>query len=355
MDQNTALPELYDSIINDPSILETLEPTIKKIEISLKDDIKALDQFYETIIDGYFFIGRSSECFDFTKRWLSIHTDPSQHIRGSAVANHTMGALYQVFDHNLQKAEEYYKNAYDLTKNSTDLALRDMMIYNLGNIYQHHKGDYITAYPYYQEGAENAHKQNKAIREAFFIDHMAMSLHWQEKYEEALKLLQQSREIVANKERGDHTLYNKMLESLVFLELQQYFKALQEMLNVIDIKITNSDGFTHNDYLLCLSDIAREIPGELEKYREKLEPILEGSYSEAAIIEKAVIFAETNGRADIVGKSYLYKAKWLWKIGKIEEAEILLKTGYAIINKEYRGEIVQLYNDFINQNHIILL
>jgi len=354
MDQNTPLSELYDTIINDPSILETLGPTIINIEIRLKGDIKALDQFYETIVDGYFLIGRSVECIDFTKRWLSIHTDPSQHIRGFAVANHTMGALYQVFEHNLQKAEEFYKKAYDLTKNSTDLALRDMMIYNLGNINQHYKGNYIAAYSYYQEGAENAQKQKKVIREAFFVDHMAMSLHWQEKYEEALKLLQHSQEIVANEERGDHTLYNKMLETLVFLELHQYSKALQEMLSVIDIKITNSDGFTHNDYLLCLSDIAREMPGELEKYREKLEPILEGSYSEADIIDKAVSFAVTNGRADIVGKSYLYKAKWLWKNDQIKEAKNLLKKGYEIVNRDYRGEIVQLYNVFINQNQLVL-
>jgi len=354
MDQNTPLSELYDSIINDPSILKTLEPSILKIEIRLKGDTKTLDQFYETIVDGYFLIGRSAECFDFTKRWLSIHTDPTQHIRGFAVANHTMGALYQVFDHNLQKAEEYYKNAYNITKDTTDLALRDMMIYNMGNINQHYKGDFIASYPYYQEGAENAKKQKKSIREAFFVDHMAMSLHWQGKFEEALKLLQHSREIVVNEERGDHTLYNKMLESLVFLEVHQYPKVLQEMLSVIDIKITNSDGFTHNDYLLCLSDIAREIPGELEKYREKLKPILEGCYSEEKIIDKAVTFAETNGRADIVGKSYLYKAKWLWKSDKAEEAKKLLEKGYAIVNKEYRGEIVQLYNDFIGQNQIVL-
>jgi len=354
MDQNTPLSELYDSIINDPSILETLGPSIMKIEIRLKGDIKTLDQFYETIVDGYFLIGRSAECFDFTKRWLSIHIDPTQHIRGFAVANHTMGALYQVFDHNLQKAEEYYKNVYSITKDSTDLALRDMMIYNMGNINQHHKGDYLAAYPYYQEGGENAKKQKKVIREAFFVDHMAMSLHWQGKFEEALKLLQQSQEIVANNERGDHTLYNKMLESLVFLELRQYSKALQEILSVIDIKITNMDGCTHNDYLLCLSDIVREIPGELENYREKLEPILEGSYSEVNIIDKAVSFAETNGRADILGKSFLYKAKWLWKSDKTEEAKNLLEKGYAIVNKEYRGEIVKIYNDFIGQNQIVL-
>ncbi|MHA1703430.1 MAG: tetratricopeptide repeat protein [Promethearchaeota archaeon] len=354
MDENTPLSELYDTIINNPSILKTIGPTLIKIEIRLKGDIKALDQFYETIIDGYFLIGRSTECFDFTKRWLLIHTDPTQHIRGFAVANHTMGTLYQVFDHNLQKAEEYYKNAYNITKDSTDLGLRDMMIYNMGNINQHHKGDYLTAYPYYQEGAENAHQQNKHIRKAFFVDHMAMSLHWQGKFEEALKLLQQSREIVVNENRGDHTLYNKMLESLVYLELHNYPKALQEMLSVFDIKITNSDGFTHNDYLLCLSDIAREMPGELEKYQEKLEPILEGSYSEADIIDKAVAFAETNGRADIVGKSYLYKVKLLWKSDKTEEAKKLLEKGYAIINKNYRGEIVQLYNDFIYKKQIVL-
>ena len=97
-----------------------------------------------------------------------------------------------------------------------------------------------------------------------------------------------------------------MLEALVFLELHQYSKALQEMLSVIDIKITNSDGFTHNDYLLCLSDIAREIPGELEKYREKLEPILDGSYSEADIIDKAVIDVLKEGKIrteDIGGNS----------------------------------------------------
>ena len=183
---------------------------------------------------------------------------------------------------------------------------------------------------------------------------MAMSLHWRKKYDEALKFLHQSQEIVAKEERGDHLLYNKMLESLIYLELHQHSKALEEMLGVVDIKIINKDGFTHNDYLLCLSDIAREIPGELEKYKEKLDPILEGSYSEANIIDKAVTFAETNGRADIVGKSYLYKAKWLWKNDQKEEAKKLLKNGWNIIHEDYRGEIVQLYNDFISQNQLVL-
>lgn len=153
-----------------------------------------------------------------------------------------MGILCQVFEHNLQKAEKFYKIAYDITKNTSDLALRDMMIYKMSNINQHHKGNYLEAYPYYHEGAENAHKQKKAIREAFYIDHMAMSLHWQKKYEEAMKLIQQSRELGVNEERGDHTLYNKMLEALIHLELHQFFRALQKRLSVIDIKIKNKDG-----------------------------------------------------------------------------------------------------------------
>jgi len=354
MDQNNAISKFYADIRNDPSILDTLESKINIFEISLKDDIKALDEFYETIIDGYYFLGRSPECFDFTKRWLSIHKDSSRNTRGFAVANHTMGILYQGYEHNLQKAEKYFRIAYDITKNSPDLALRDIMIYFMANINQHHKGDYLTAYTYYEEGAENAHKQNKPIREAFFVDHMAMSLHWRKKYDEALKFLHQSQEIVAKEERGDHLLYNKMLESLIYLELHQYSKALQEMLSVIDIKITNKDGFTHNDYLLCLSDIAREMPGELKKYQEKLKPILEGSYLEEVIIDKAVAYAETNSRADIVGKSYLYKAKWLWKNDQKEEAKKLLKNGWNIIHEDYRGEIVQLYKEFTTQNQIIL-
>jgi hypothetical protein len=183
---------------------------------------------------------------------------------------------------------------------------------------------------------------------------MAMSLHWQKKYREALKLLEQSREIVAQKGRGDHTLYNKMMEVRLLLELHDYSQALQEMLGVIDLKIKNSDSFTHNDYLLCLAEVAGEMPGELENYREKLDAILEGAYSEAKIIDKAVVFSESNGRADIIGKSYLYKAKWLWKNGQPEEARNLLEKGYAIIHEEYRGEIIQLYNDFMKQNNINL-
>ncbi|QEE18030.1 hypothetical protein DSAG12_03868 [Promethearchaeum syntrophicum] len=354
MDENKTLSNLISRIKNDPTILETHESIILENEMRLKEDISSLDQFYEAIVDGYYLIGRRSKCVEFTKRWLSIHKDLSQNTRGIAIANHTMGIICQVYKHNLQKAEEYYKKAYDITKNNPDLGLRDMMIYNMANIYQHYKGDYLIAYPYYKEGAENAHKQNNPIREAFFVDHMAMSMHWQEKYDEALKLLYQSRKIVAHEARGDHTLYNRMLESLIFLELHQFSKALQGMLSVIDIKIMNKDGFTHNDYLLCLSDIARELPAEFEKYQEKLKPILEDSFTEEEIIDKAVAFAETNGRADIVGKSCLYKAKWLWKNEQHEDAKKLLKKGWKIIHEDYRGEIVQLYNKFINQNQIIL-
>lgn len=66
MDENTPLSKFYADIRNDPSILDTIETKVNTFEISLKDDIKALDQFYETIIDGYYLIRRSSECFKFT-------------------------------------------------------------------------------------------------------------------------------------------------------------------------------------------------------------------------------------------------------------------------------------------------
>jgi hypothetical protein len=132
---------------NDPKILSILEEITSNIETCLNGDNEILGQFYEALVDGYYLIGRLTECFDLTKRWLSIHTHLSQNVRGFALANHTMGALYHVFERNLPKAEEFYKIAYDRTLDFPDLALRDMMIYNMANINQHHKGDYVTAYP----------------------------------------------------------------------------------------------------------------------------------------------------------------------------------------------------------------
>lgn len=291
------------------------------------DNTKQRFEILEIIIGNEFHNNQFQQAMEYVNQQLDIaELESNEQLINRAYR--TKGVIYQVLGQ-LDKADQWYKEAYDLLETIDSEKLNNQTIYSLANLYQHYLANYGKARELYQEAYELAVSTENEERQAFYLDHMAMADYEIGNYEQAIESHDHAWEILKHQGKSINVLFHKVQLSLALAELSQIERVGDELHSIIELKKQNDDPYSNCWYLLLLSEFSQKRPDNYSKLKDSFANQLGIKMEPLALAREASKISRQTRHVPSMINSNLYLAKYSMEddptgaIGLLSEAKQL--------------------------------